>query len=169
MLEEEMAGIARFVLECANNPQPYYNEIMKDFIVPSVFFPPAEVSSSAFSFDSYEVSYSWFIKFFAKDKTEAYEKARAVMEQMLRKRRLIPMYDMAGEATGEKLQIRDPKIKGLDGATYQLTVEWDVIRPYETDIIPKMQRFQVDGWEKGDDTGSLLPGDPDYIAKGGND
>lgn len=163
-----MAGIARFILKYADNPQPYYNEIMKDFIVPSVYFPPAEVDSSAFSFDSYEVSYSWFIKFFARDKVGAYKNARTVMEQILRKRRLIPLYNIAGKATGENLQIKDPKIKGLDGAAYQLTVEWDVIRSYDTEIVPKMQRFKVDGWEKQEDTGTLSPADPDYIAKGGS-
>lgn len=168
MLEQEMAGIARFILESAGNPKPYFNEIMEDFVVPSIYFPPAEVSSSAFSLGSYEVSYSWFIKFFAQDKSEAYEKARNVMEQILKCRQSISLYDIEGNVTGEKIKVKNPKIKGLENAAYQLTVEWDVIRGYETEIIPKMKQFKVAGIEH-DETGFLELDNPDYIASGGNE
>lgn len=168
MLEKEMASIARFIIESAGNPKPYFNEIMKDFVVPSIYFPPAEVRSSVFSLDSYEVGYSWFIKFFAQDKIGAYEKARVVMEQILKRRQNIPLYDIEGNVTGEKLRVKNPKIKALEDAAYQLMIEWDVVRGYEAEIIPKMKQFKVAGIEQ-DETGFLEPENPDYIANGGNE
>lgn len=164
MLEQEMAGIAKAVLEAANNPTPYYNKILEDFIVPSIYFPPAEVSSSVFSLSSYCVSYLWFIKVFAIDKNEAFTMARVIMETILKKRCLVSLMNLDGSPTNESLRINTPSIKGLEGDAYQLTVEWDVVRRYEEEIAPKMQAYEVEGWGKREDEGSLSPNDSNYIV-----
>ena len=53
MLEQETAGIIKFVLEAAGDPTPYYGNVPEGFAVPSAFFPSPDISYQPDSLSSY--------------------------------------------------------------------------------------------------------------------
>ena len=45
-LEQEIASVIRFILDSVPGITPYYWDIPEGFVVPSVFFPQPELTSS---------------------------------------------------------------------------------------------------------------------------
>ncbi|MDR1692221.1 MAG: hypothetical protein LBR72_02595 [Oscillospiraceae bacterium] len=132
MMEQEIASLIRFVLEASGNPAPYYDETPEDFMVPAVFFPPPEITSSGDTLASYAFRYEWFIMFFHRDTPSAYGMAQSVLTALQDCRRVVPLYTEAGEFVGKKLRVRDPLIKKAEDApgAVQLQISWDSRRPY---------------------------------------
>lgn len=149
MLEQEVASIIKFTLDNAGNPAPYYEEIKKDFIVPSCYFPSPEIDTDGETLRTYRMRYSWFIKFFHTTTSGAYAMAAAVLDALKRARNLVPLIDTNGEETGEKLRIQDPSIKKIDSGVYRLIIEWDSRRPYDLPEVEYMQEFYINGWLNG--------------------
>ena len=146
--EQEAASVMKYVLDKAGNPTPYYHNVPEGFIVPSVFFPRPEIEAGPDTLLSYGVDYQWFIKFFAQTAGEAYETARRVLTAIEDGRRLIPLFNAAGEATGERLRIRDPSVKAIDDqatglGTAQIHVSWKSRRPYDDQSGILVQRFYL--------------------------
>lgn len=146
--EQEAASIMRYVLDAAGSPRPYYHNIPQAFAVPSVFFPTPEVTTGPDTFLSYGVDFQWYIKIFAKTTERAYEKGLRVLTAIQAGRRLIPLLNEEGEATGERLRINDPALKAIDdkatglGAA-QLHISWKSRRPYDSNAGLLMQSFHL--------------------------
>lgn len=166
MLEQEVASIIKFTLDKAGNPAPYYDEVKKDFIIPSCFFPAPEIKTDGDTLSSFNMQYRWYIKFFHVTTAEAYQLALAVLIALKKARNLVPIIGTDGEETGEFLRLSDPEIKKLDDGVYQLILEWDSRRPYEDPVATLMQDFHITGWLNG----SLYrePTAAEEIPQGGN-
>lgn len=150
MLEQEIASIIKFTLDSADNPAPYYNEVKKDFVVPSIYFPTPEIDSDGETFTTYRLGYSWFIKLFHKTTEGAYAMALKVLVALKGARNCVPIIGTDGNPTGEKLRIKDPTIKKLDSGVYQLTIMWDSRRPYNDPEYLSSQGFTIEGWSKAE-------------------
>lgn len=149
MLEQEVASIIKFTLDNAGNPAPYYNEVKKDFIIPSCFFPAPEITTDGETLGTFKMQYRWYIKFFHKTTAEAYQLALAVLIALKKARNLVPIIGEDGGETGEYLRLRDPEIKKLDDGVYQIILEWVSRRPYDDPVVPLMQDFYITGWLNG--------------------
>ena len=143
MLEQEVASIIRFALDKADNPTPYYGEIKKDFMVPSIYFPAPEIDTYGETFCSYRMRYNWDIKFFHKSTEGAYALALSVLVALKNARNLIPVIDDTGSFTGENLRTIDPTIKKVDSGVYSMQIKWDSRHPYSRDVFQNMKRFYL--------------------------
>lgn len=165
MLEQEMASIAKFILSTANMAKPYYNRIQEGFVIPSIFFPPAEIESSAFSLSSHEITYAWVVKFFGYNTENANSMAIQAMYEIVRNRCIIPLYDLAGNLTGVKIHIKYPEAKIIEEGVAQLYIQWSVVRSNIEDVRPKACNYEIVGWNTPDDSGTLQVGDLNYIER----
>ena len=131
MFEQELASIAKFVIEASGNPQPYYNNIPQNFQYPSVYFPMPEISAKGDTLKTYAADYAWYIKFFAQSREEAYKLAFRAFTQISRKRCLIPIYNQDGSKAGKGIRIALPSVKVIDEGVAQLEITFRSYRPYE--------------------------------------
>ena len=145
--EQEAASVMRYVLEAAGNPAPYYHNVPERFQVPSVFFPTPEVTTGPDTLLSYYVDFLWHIKFFARTAEDAYAKGMRTLTAIQAGRRLVPLIDPEGNATGERLRLYDPALKAIDApaglGTAQLSVSWRSRRPYDRAAVMMMARFHL--------------------------
>lgn len=153
MIDQEIASIIKFVLGAA--PQgvaPYYYRMREDFAVPGIFFPPPEFEAQGDTLASYKFDFAWYIPIFAKDDAGAYAIAHAVANTLMARRRLVPIIDEAGEATGKGLRLDDPEAEIIDregvGGTAQLTLRWSSRRPYDAVEAQKMMEFTLNFIDK---------------------
>lgn len=148
MLEQEMASIIKFTLDTSGNPSPYYWEVPEHFVVPAVYYPPPEIATGGETFLTYNVDYTWFIKFFHRSSQEAYALAFPLLTAIRERRNLIPLITEAGEETNDSVRVKDPLLKLLDDGTAQVTIEWRSRRPYTPNGAVKMQTYEVEQWTK---------------------
>lgn len=140
MLEQELASIIHTVLDAAGDVTPYYHQQAKDFMVPSVFFPVPEMFGGSSSLSSYEISYMWFIKFFASDSADALTTASNVLEHIVSHRNAIPLYNTDGTLTGKSMRVDFPRIRKIEDGVIQMQIEWSSIRSYvETEAVKVVQ------------------------------
>jgi len=135
-----------YILEKAENPSPYYDELPEGFVVPSVYFPQPEIDSSGDTLNAYAFNYAWFIKFFALDKPSVYALALLVLASIKRERNRIPLIDEDGNKTGRTFRVDDPSIRAIaeSPAAYQLSLSWTSRRPF-ADVAS--QDYEVEGFE----------------------
>lgn len=140
MLEQELASIIRFILMHTADPTPYYHSVPEGFLVPSVYFPVPEITSSGDTFNTYSLEYTWFIKFFHKDSQQTQALALMALTALQRRKNVIPIIDVTGIFTGQSFRLQDPSLKSLENAA-QLTLKWKSSRPYDSETVPKMQSY----------------------------
>lgn len=141
MLEQEIASAIKFILESAGNPAPYYWNVPQDFAVPAVYFPVPEITSGGDTLSSYNLNYSWYIKFFHKDTQSAHELAFSALTELQSRRNLIPLINETGELTGRGFRTHDPELKKIDDGAVQLTLTWDSPRPYQRANTQKVMKY----------------------------
>lgn len=143
MLEQEIASAIKFILESAGNPAPYYWNVPQDFAVPAVYFPVPEITSGGDTLNSYNLNYTWFIKFFHKDTQSAHELATAALTALQSRRNLIPLINETRELTDRGFRTKDPELKEIDGGAVQLTLSWNSPRPYHKEQSPKVMKYYL--------------------------
>lgn len=131
MIEQEMASIIKFVLDCAGNPAPYYWNLPQDFTIPAIYFPTPELDTGGETFLTYNIDYVWYIKLFNNTEQGAYALGNAVVTAIREARNLIPLIDQDGsEISGEWVRVNDPQLKVVDDGAAQLAISWRSRRPY---------------------------------------
>lgn len=150
MLEQEIASIIKFVLEKSGNPTPYYNEVPEGFLLPSVYFPVPEVSSSGDTLATYSLNFILFVKFFHIDVRRAYERGLSALTAIRAARNLIPLIDESGEKTGRGFRLKDPTLRKIDTTpgVVQLELSWDSPRPYNDPEAQKMMIYDLNFYGK---------------------
>lgn len=142
-MEQISASIAKFILAKCDEPVfPYYNDLKKNFRVPAVYFPEFENDNGPSSLDSYDMSYSWFIKFFHSTTGNAYRLAKIVLDKLVGGRYYIPIADEKGNDTGRKIRIKRAEIKKVDDGVYQMWLEWSEIYEYD-DVSGSQEKMQT--------------------------
>lgn len=143
MIEQELASIMSYISEKAQAPSPYYYKVPRNFVIPAVYYPVPEIVTGGETFSTYGVDYTWYIKFFHKSEHEAYSIGLLALTAIREERNLIPLIDENGsKINGCWLRVNDPKLKGLDDGTAQLTIRWKSRRPYK-DTQKMAQRSQL--------------------------
>lgn len=140
MIEQEMASIARFVLNQCGEISPYYWNVPESFLVPAVFFDTPEMTSGGETFLTYWSHYLWHIRFYSHSKQQAWNMCKDVFHAIKRARNLIPLIDLEGEEIeNEGIRIDDPSMNALDENSALLTVSWKSRRPYDSTLIEMEQ------------------------------
>ena len=145
-MEQITASIANFILSAAGNGiTPYYNELKQGFHVPSIFFPDIEVDGTPEDLDSYALTHSCYVKIFHSTTNDAYALAKQIFKKIVGSRYFVPIVDINGVATGEKIRIKKANIRKVDSGVYQLWLEWDESYVYDdlTIVHEKMQTNDI--------------------------
>lgn len=145
MIEQEIASIAKFVLACTGNPEPYYWNIPENFYIPAAYFPIPEIDSGGDTLSTYSMDFAWYINLFHKTDQKAYALGRAAITAIREARNLIPLISEDGEQI-EKMFVRvnDPKLKGVDTGVVQLSINWCTRRLYKAEDANSAQSFNLD-------------------------
>lgn len=143
MLEQETAGIIKFVLEAAGDPTPYYGNVPEGFAVPSAFFPSPDISYQPDSLSSYEADCCLYIKFFHSSNEDAYSMASEVFDCINKVHGMIPLADLSGSPTGKYIRIKNTAVSKADECAYQLQVDWSSSRPYSLEEAERIQNFYI--------------------------
>lgn len=143
MLEQEIASVMNFLIEATGRPKPYYRNVPEGFVVPSIFFPIPELTSSGDTMRTYKTEYSWYVKFFGKYDEDAYALGLAALNAIKSKRNLVPLIDETGSELDEGIRISDPTLRPLDDGATQLAIRWESRKPYEDGDYAAIERVII--------------------------
>ena len=137
MLEQEVASIARYVLN-KTGLEHYYTDILPEtFVYPSVYFPAPELDTEYDTLSTYSVYYRMPVRFFAADNQSAYRLALTAANHLISERNRIPLINPDGTESGKYFKVKKSDVKNIDIGVYGLNVEWESIRTF--DDIPEEQ------------------------------
>lgn len=145
MIEKEVAGIARFVLEHVEFSAVYYHNIPESFAVPSVFFPSPEIEILPDTLNTYSTDYTIFVKFFHSSTERAYELALPVVYAISSARKLIPLFDISGKKTKKFVRVKNIQLKKADECAYQLQIDWTSRRSFTRSEGELVRSFYLNG------------------------
>ena len=143
MIDQEIASVMHYILDCAEGAKPYYHNIPEDFTVPAVFFPQPEISSRGDTLHNYALEFSWFIKFFHETEQQAYNMGFTALTSLQSGRNIVPLINHAGEPVGKGFRLNDPRLRVIADGTAQLFLSWDSCRPYDEPETQKMMRYHA--------------------------
>ena len=141
-LEQESASVAAFIQNVLDGVTPYYWEVPQSFMVPSVFFPTPEIDTAGDSLDTYEMAYTWLLKFFHKTDGEAQNLARTALIAIKNARNCIPLLNEDGTKVGKSFRLLDPSIRQVERGAWQMEVRWHSPRYFSGDKSPTVQKFK---------------------------
>lgn len=145
-LEQEVASVMQFINTAAGEDvTPYYWNVPADFIVPAVYYPSPEITTNGDALNSYEMAYTWFIKFFCHEDEDAHQIALRVLTAIQGARRCIPLISMDGASTGRDFKLLDPQIRQVEPGTWQMQVRWNSPRYYDVAEIQKAVKLFMIG------------------------
>lgn len=168
-IEQEVASAAKFILEAVGNATPYYWEVPQNFIVPAVYFPAPGIVMAGDATDTYRVSYSWIIKFFARTTEYAQYMARKAATAIKDAHNCIPLVSANGEKAAivdkyepvegagtryYNFRVRDPEIRETERGVWQMTLSWNSPRYYTAAQADRAMRFIA---MRGDDEPFMPP------------
>ena len=142
-LEQEAASAANFIISALGDVSLYYWEVPANFNVPAVFFPTPEIASHGDALDSYEMSYTWLVKFFHKTDGEAQNLAVTALTAIKNARNCIPLYNEDGTLEGTKFRVLDPSIKQVDRGAWQLELRWDSPRRFPVNAASRVMDIHI--------------------------
>lgn len=137
MLEQEVASLVHFIREMGLLKKEYFGEVPLGATTPSVYYPVPEITGGEFSLDTYESSFSLFIKIFDKDSSGSYSIASQIVDKVQYSGKKIPIYDVDGNLTGRYFRVKNLSAKNIDVGTTQIEFSWDVHRGYKKPTVPK--------------------------------
>lgn len=148
MLDREIASAMRYLIDAAEEPNPYYYNIPEDFLTPAIFFPQPEITSRGDTLKTYALEFSWFVKFFDKNTQSAHLRAFAALTALQYKMCVVPLLDESGGLAGRGFRVNDPSVRVVDDGAVQLTLTWDSPRPYFEAPTEKMVVYHANKWVK---------------------
>lgn len=143
MIEQETAGIIRFICAVLNEAAAYFWDIPQGFQMPAVYFPAPEADSAGDTLSTYRLSYVMYVKLFAETTHQAQSMAMRTLNAIRQCGNLIPLYKEDGTAEGFGFRLRDPQIKPVDTGVYQLTLQWNSAREYKNNSAAKAKEMHI--------------------------
>ena len=145
VIEQEMAGIIRFILTNTGEITPYYWNVPEHFCVPAVYFPVTEIDTGGESFRTFYMDFVWYIKLIDRTEQGAYALGLAAVAAIRAARNRVPLIAKDGSVvTGAFLRLDDPRLKVLDDGAAQLTLSFRSRRPYQDAEAVRAQVFNMD-------------------------
>ena len=149
-LEQETASTAAFILNALVGVTPYYWEVPESFAVPSVFFPTPEIDTAGDSLDTYEMAYTWLVKFFHKTDGEAQNLAQTALVAIKKARNCIPLFNKDGTPVGKSFRLLDPSIRQVERGAWQMEIRWHSPRYFDEGEKTKTAKMRFSVNNRGD-------------------
>lgn len=131
-MEQEMASIAKFILDAVGNGvYPYYRELPEDFRVPAVYFPTPDVTMGNDTFETYRADYIWLVNFTCSNQQDAYQLGQTALTAIKKNRNLVPLIDQQGKQIGKRFfRLYNPELRSAEGNTVTLKFRFTVRKSY---------------------------------------
>lgn len=143
MIEQETAGIIRFIRDTLSEAVAYFWDIPQGFQMPAVYFLAPEADSAGDTLSTYRLNYIMYVKLFAETTQQAQSMAIRTLNAIRQCGNLIPLYKEDGTAEGFGFRLRDPQIKPVDTGVYQLTLQWNSEREYKEGSATKAKEIHI--------------------------
>lgn len=123
-LEQYLASAVRYIQNRAETKQaPYFDDVPKDFAVPSLYFPVPQTRSKKVTFQTYLTTIRVEAWFFAATDWEAYADAANVRDCLLLDDCRIDVMEKDGTLTGKIFRVTEPEIREIDTGIVKLSFE----------------------------------------------
>ncbi|CAI6222321.1 putative protein YqbJ [Bacillus subtilis] len=120
--------------------QVYSQEIPQDFVVPSLYIPPASTVDGVDTVSTFQKSYVLNVKLFHKNAQKAHNEAERIADTLRSKRGLIPLIRESGENTGEFIRLSRIEIRISDDYA-SIVLNWTSRYWYEREQHPSLENF----------------------------
>ena len=142
-MDRYVASLARACLEMGGLETFYTDNIPSDFAVPSLYFPPEEIDPSGSALNSYRTDYTIYAKVFAATRQDAMDIAESIVEEMMRLRRLLPVYNPDGTESGELIKVDPPAARVIDEGVAQINLAYHIVRKYKEQQVTMVQNIGI--------------------------
>lgn len=143
MLEREIAALSHFFKPIIKIQ--YFGELPSGIATPSAYFPAPELQGNEHSLNSYENSFSLYIKIFHKDSMKSYTIASEIVKKVQHSQKKIPLYDKEGKITDKNFLVKSITAKNIDVGVTQLTITWNTHASYIRAEAAKVRDLYFDG------------------------
>jgi len=142
----EVAGFKHFI-DALNLgiAKSYFGEVPEGFATPSIFYPPPERTSLAWSNNSYQVEYALFLKVFDRDSLSSDGIAEAITDAIMEARRKIPTYDENGVPDGHWFHVNKCEARNIETGVTQIYLTYKVQRGYHEETSTPAKHFHYVG------------------------
>ena len=145
-LEQEVASVIQFInTAVGDDVNPYYWRMQADFLIPAVYYPSPEIITTGDALNSFEMAFTWYIKFFCAEDEDAHQLALTTLIAIQRARCCIPLISKDGSATGRDFRLLDPQIRQVERGAWQLQIQWNSPRYYDRAEVQKAVRLCFSG------------------------
>ncbi|AWX20939.1 DUF6838 family protein [Bacillus sp. FSL K6-1560] len=121
--------------------QVYEKEIPQDFVVPSLYIPPASTVDGVDTVSTFQKSYVLNVKLFHKNAQEAHNEAERIADTLRSKRGLIPLIRESGEVTGDFIRLLRIETRISDDYA-SIVLNWTSRYWYEREQHPSLENFE---------------------------
>lgn len=129
-MDQYESSIARACLELGGILYLYEDNVPENFMVPSLYFPAPSVFPSASTLGSYQSCYSIYANVFAATKREAEKLAEKIVQGIMLKKCLLPVFEENGTDSGKVIKLDPPSSRGIDEGMAQITLTYCIIRAF---------------------------------------
>ncbi|OTQ85144.1 phage portal protein [Bacillus subtilis subsp. subtilis] len=120
--------------------QVYEKEIPQDFVVPSLYIPPASTVDGVDTVSTFQKSYVLNVKLFHENVQEAHNEAERIADTLRSKRGLIPLIRESGEDTGDFIRLSRIETRISDDYA-SIVLNWTSRYWYEREQHPSLENF----------------------------
>ncbi|MDP8527901.1 phage tail terminator family protein [Bacillus subtilis] len=121
--------------------QVYEKEIPQDFVVPSLYIPPASTVDGVDTVSTFQKSYVLNVKLFHKNAQEAHNEAERIADTLRSKRGLIPLIQESGEDAGDFIRLSRIETRISDDYA-SIVLNWTSRYWYEREQHPSLENFE---------------------------
>ncbi|CAI6221842.1 phage portal protein [Bacillus subtilis] len=121
--------------------QVYEKEIPQDFVVPSLYIPPASTVDGVDTVSTFQKSYVLNVKLFHKNAQEAHNEAERIADTLRSKMGLIPLMRESGEDTGDFIRLSRIETRISDDYA-SIVLNWTSRYWYEREQHPSLENFE---------------------------
>lgn len=142
MLTQEIGSIINY-MNLINPVKIYIDEIPKNMIIPSMYFPAPQLDSGNDSLSSYISDYSMFVKVFEKTSQESFSTSEKLINEVCAARNIIPVINEDGTSTNNFLRVELKNCRGIDRGVVQIEVRWKSRKRFKREEVEKINNLNL--------------------------
>lgn len=142
-MDQYESSLARTCLELSGISYLYEDNVPENFMVPSLYFPVPAAFPSVSALGSFRSRYTVYANVFAVSRREAGELAEKIVQGIMRKNCLLPVFEESGADSGKALKLEPPSSKVIDEGMAQVTLSYSIIRFYTRTATAKTQGVNI--------------------------
>lgn len=148
----DVASIMKFIYELNKGTKyethMYLKEAPEGFKKPAVYLPTPYEQDFNHTVSAYKLESFIVAKVIADDTIQAFNLASQIANEIRKKRYRIPLYNTDGKESGLIRFNRRLEIKQIDYGTYQITLTWLTIVPFDKEVYPMIRNFNLKSFLK---------------------